>query len=61
MLALVTGFGDDDGDVCIFDLSKEKNLIGEITMGESISSTSVAANGVLYIATKTHLYAIEQK
>ena len=53
--------GDGDGDVAVFELSKENTPLGEIPMGEEISSTPVAADDVLYIATRTHLYAIEQR
>lgn len=52
--------GDEDGDVCIFDLTAERHdPIAEINMGNSVYSTPVVANGVLYIANKTHIFAIE--
>jgi len=57
--------GDEDGDVSIFKLSSEADEdgfvepIAEINMGNSVYSTPVVANGVLYIANKTHLFAIE--
>jgi outer membrane protein assembly factor BamB len=51
--------GDEDGDVCVFNLSKEKHdPIAEINMGNSVYSTPVVANDVLYIANKTHVFAI---
>jgi outer membrane protein assembly factor BamB len=50
--------GDEDGDITIFKLSKQKELLGEITMGNSIYSTPVFANNVLYIASRTTLFAI---
>jgi len=50
--------GDEDGKVTIFRLSKKKEVIGELDMLDSIYSTPVVANGVLYIATRTRLYAI---
>ena len=59
--------GDEDGDVAIFDLSPDPtNSVDdeflprhEISMGTSVYQTPIAANNVLYIATKTHLIAIE--
>ncbi len=52
--------GDEDGDICVFELSPELNLISEINMGSSVYSTPVVANNVLYIANKDHLFAIEK-
>lgn len=52
--------GDEDGDVCVFELKAEKHEpIAEINMGSSVYSTPIVANGVLYIANRTHLFAIE--
>ncbi|MEX0866413.1 MAG: PQQ-binding-like beta-propeller repeat protein [Pirellulales bacterium] len=50
--------GDEDGDVAIFKHGKEMDLINEINMGNSIYSSPVVANGILYIANRTHLFAI---
>jgi outer membrane protein assembly factor BamB len=51
--------GDEDGDVIVFKLSKEQHEpVAEINMGNSIYSTPIVANGVLYIGNKTHLFAI---
>ncbi|PQO47537.1 PQQ-binding-like beta-propeller repeat protein [Blastopirellula marina] len=54
--------GDEDGDVCVFKLSTDPDdaePINEVSMGNSVYSTPIVANGVLYIANKTHLFAIE--
>jgi outer membrane protein assembly factor BamB len=53
--------GDEDGDVCIFEHSKEpqEEPLAEINMGNSVYSTPIVANGVLYIANRTHLFAIQ--
>jgi outer membrane protein assembly factor BamB len=51
--------GDEDGDICIFKLSADKDLIGEINMGSSVYSTPVVANNVLFIASKDELFAIQ--
>jgi outer membrane protein assembly factor BamB len=52
--------GDEDGDICVFNLTAEKHEpVSEINMGGSVYSTPIVANGVLYIATRTHLFAIQ--
>ena len=52
--------GDEDGDICIFELTAEPHEpITEINMGNSVYSTPIVANNVLYIANKTHLFAIQ--
>jgi outer membrane protein assembly factor BamB len=50
--------GDEDGVVFVFQAGKELKKIAEITMGNAVYSTPVAANGVLYIMTRSELYAI---
>jgi outer membrane protein assembly factor BamB len=53
--------GDEDGDVCIFKLDKDaKDPIAEINMGSSVYSTPVVANGVLYVASRSYLFAIQK-
>jgi outer membrane protein assembly factor BamB len=53
--------GDEEGDICVFKLSPEQELISETNMGSSVYTTPVVANNVLYIANKDHLFAIEKK
>jgi len=54
--------GDEDGDVCIFDLTAEPHdPIAEINMGNSVYSTPIVANNVLFIANKSHIFAIESQ
>jgi outer membrane protein assembly factor BamB len=54
--------GDEDSDVFVFAAGKKKKQLGDpIEMGEGIPSTLVAANGTLYIATKSKLFAIGKK
>lgn len=52
--------GDAEGRVTVFALSKEKNLLAENDMGNAVYTTPVVANGVLYVANKTHLFAIQE-
>ncbi len=50
--------GDEDGDVAVLQTGREMKVLSEIDMGNSVYSTPVPANGVLYIMTRTALYAI---
>jgi outer membrane protein assembly factor BamB len=49
---------DEDGEVTIMKLSKEKEEVAAINMGNSVYSTPIVANGVLYISNKSYLFAI---
>ena len=40
---------------------KTHELLSEVNMGNSVYSTPVVANGVLYIMTRSRIYAIAQK
>jgi len=50
--------GDEDGDVVVLQAGKVQKKIAEMNMGNSVYSTPVAANGALFIMTRTELYAI---
>ncbi len=50
--------GNEDGILTILAAGKDYQLLGEIEFGNSIYSSAVVANGVLYVATQSHLYAI---
>ena len=60
--------GDEDGDLVVLAASREKKVLSKTVvagkeedgpnLGAPIYSTPVVANGVLYVATTTHLYAI---
>ncbi len=49
--------GDEDGDVVVLAASKEKRVLSETNLGAPVYSTPVVANGVIYIASNTHLFA----
>ena len=54
--------GDEDGEVAIFKHSTEaQEPMEEIDMLNSVYSTPIVANGVLYISNKSHLFAIEEE
>jgi len=50
--------GDQDGDVAVLKAGPEMKKLAEIDMGNSVYSTPVPANGVLYIMASSELYAI---
>jgi outer membrane protein assembly factor BamB len=53
--------GDEDGDISIFRVTKEKHApLAVISMGNAVYSTPVVANGVLFIANKDHVFAIQE-
>ncbi|MHC5004702.1 MAG: outer membrane protein assembly factor BamB family protein, partial [Planctomycetota bacterium] len=52
--------GNEDGYLTILQASKELKMLGEIDMMAPIYSSPIAANGVLYVASMTHLFAIAQ-
>lgn len=51
--------GTRSGSFYVFAASKEKKLLGSTELGQPISSTAAAANGVLYVATMNRLYAVQ--
>jgi outer membrane protein assembly factor BamB len=53
--------GTRSGAMWVFAAGKEKQVLNCIEIGSPISATTTAANGVLYIATMTRLYAVEQE
>lgn len=65
--------GDEDGEVAIFRHSADKTVAmqdedgewepfyGTRDMGNSVYSTPIVADNVLYISNRTHLFAIENK
>ena len=52
--------GDEDGDITIFAISPEMKILAEINMGNSVYSTPIAVGDTLYIANKSHLFAIKE-
>jgi outer membrane protein assembly factor BamB len=50
--------GDEDGDIVIMQAGKEKKVLAEMTLGSSVYSTPVPANGVLFISNRNQLYAL---
>lgn len=52
--------GTRSGQFMVFAVSREKRLLSDIELGAPISATVTAANGTLYVATMTHLYAVTE-
>ena len=50
--------GNEDGDFVVFASSKEKKILSQVNFGAPILSTPIVANGVMYIASQTHLFAV---
>jgi len=50
--------GTRSGSFYVFAASKEKKLLSTVELGDPISATATAANGVLYVATMRRLYAL---
>jgi outer membrane protein assembly factor BamB len=53
--------GDEDGDFLIFAAAKEKRLLKEVNLSAPINTSAVAANGVVYINSNTHLFALRAR
>jgi outer membrane protein assembly factor BamB len=59
--------GDEDGDVMIFELSKEMKILskdangdeGPINMGSAVYTTPVVANNTMFIANRNQLFCIQ--
>ena len=52
--------GSRRGSFWTFRAGREKEVLGRVKLSSGISATATPANGVLYVATMTHLYAAQQ-
>jgi outer membrane protein assembly factor BamB len=53
--------GDEDGDMAVFELAEQMNLLAEINMGDSVYGSPIAVGDTLYVNTRSHLFAISEK
>ena len=53
--------GDEDGDVIVMELSPKMKLLAENNVADSVYSSPVAVDDVLYIATRSRLIAIKKE
>ena len=51
--------GTRSGNFYVFAAVREKKILSELELDNPISATATAANGVLYVATMTDLYAVQ--
>jgi outer membrane protein assembly factor BamB len=51
--------GDEDGDLAVLQQGRELKLLYETNLGAGIQTTPHAHDGVLYVVTRTKLYAFE--
>ena len=51
--------GTRSGQFLVFVAGREKQVLSTVELGTPISATVTAANGALYVATMTHLYAVQ--
>jgi len=52
--------GSRRGDFWILEAKRRKKVLARVDFGVPISATAVAADGVMYIATMSHLWAVAQ-
>jgi outer membrane protein assembly factor BamB len=52
--------GTEDGDIIVLAAGKTMKEVSRVDMRAPVYSSPVVANGVLYVSTPTHLYAIEK-
>ncbi|MEM9444546.1 MAG: PQQ-binding-like beta-propeller repeat protein [Verrucomicrobiota bacterium] len=50
--------GTEEGDLIVLQAGKEMKLLGKTHVGAPIYNSPIVANGVLYICSQTHLYAV---
>ncbi|HUF63869.1 MAG TPA: PQQ-binding-like beta-propeller repeat protein [Verrucomicrobiales bacterium] len=49
--------GNEEGELIVLEHGREKNELGRIEFSAPLYSSPVVANGTVYLATQTHLYA----
>jgi outer membrane protein assembly factor BamB len=52
--------GTRGGSFYVFEISRQKKILSSCELGQPISATAAAANGVLYVATMNRLFAIQR-
>ena len=52
--------GNEDGEVVILKHGREMKELGIIEFSAPVYASPVIANGVLYIASQTHLFAFKE-
>ena len=52
--------GDEDGGVTVLKAGKTKEVVAEMNMGNAVYTTPFAKDGVLYILSRNHLFALKE-
>jgi outer membrane protein assembly factor BamB len=52
--------GDEDGDIAVLRAGKTMELLHEVNMGAAVYTTPVAQDGVMYVASRTRLFALRE-
>ena len=52
--------GDEDGDVVVLATGKEKKELAEMNMGNAVYTTPVAKGGILYVSSRSTLFALKE-
>ena len=52
--------GNEDGELYVFAASKEEKVLATIDLEAAILGSPIVANGVLYITTQTHIFAVKK-
>jgi outer membrane protein assembly factor BamB len=53
-------FSDDEGDISVFKLAPEQELVGEMNMGSAVYTTPIVANDTIFIANRNRVFAIKE-
>jgi outer membrane protein assembly factor BamB len=53
--------GDEDGDIVVLKAGRKEEVLAEMNMEAAVYGSPVPANGVLFIASRNKLYALEAK
>jgi outer membrane protein assembly factor BamB len=51
--------GTEDGDIVVFTAGKNRKVFATVGVAETVHPAPVVANGVLYVTTKSKLFAIK--
>ena len=52
---------DRDGDIAIFELLPEKQLVAEVAMNSAVDTSPVVANDTLFIANSNRIFVIKEE
>jgi outer membrane protein assembly factor BamB len=52
--------GTESGQLLVMAATKERKMLNNIELDNKIYTTPIVANGVLYVTTQSHLYAVKR-